>query len=377
VCRYANVKPITYYCSLICVTKDQEQHKQDISNMGDLVSTSGCGSSDPPQILHSSWAPDGGADADPRDSSDEIDDVPEKDNITIDENSSSTSPKKYIPTKKTAVHPPAEIDLTEISPSNKTKTVKKKAPQEQTNPPKQKKVAMSAGNTKKKERKRIREPTVEELAAKAQIRKNKALSLMFNKLRGKICLLEPLAPTWSWVCNVDKNSTNSRSTKHKYTSPPKLRDMTQIVATNKISRIWLDCVQLAKDIENLDPSFCVTLRADKPETDRNARMGKHQYSTQPEGEISETEESSQDLSQGSVSSQESQHRNMDTDATTDCRVCKEPIFLDCVQDFIACTQPSGSVHFSAHFVCLGFYTQSAVERKALRASYRCPRHSHK
>ena len=64
-----------------------------------------------------------------------------------------------------------------------------------------------------------------------------------------------------------------RSSKHKYTSPPKLRDMTQTVATNKISRIWLECVELAKEIENLDPAFTVTLKARKPETDRNARLG--------------------------------------------------------------------------------------------------------
>ena len=128
---------------------------------------------------------------------------------------SSTSPNKDKPAKQTGV-PLLEIDLTENPPPNNTKTsvaVKKnsKAPQRQTKPPKQKKGAKSAGNPKKKEKKRVKEPTLENLAAKAQIKKNKALSVMFNKLRAKIGILEPLAPTWSWICNVDKNSTNSRS----------------------------------------------------------------------------------------------------------------------------------------------------------------------
>ena len=50
-----------------------------------------------------------------------------------------------------------------------------------------------------------KEPTPEAAAAKARVRNAKALTLLFNKLRTKIGILEPLAPTWSWVCNVDKN----------------------------------------------------------------------------------------------------------------------------------------------------------------------------
>ena len=37
----------------------------------------------------------------------------------------------------------------------------------------------------------------------------------------------------------------------------------------------------------------------------------------------------------------------------DCRECKEPIVLDNVKEYTACTLPSGSVHFACHFVCLG------------------------
>ena len=47
-------------------------------------------------------------------------------------------------------------------------------------------------------------------AAKTRTKTNKALSVNFNKLKAKIVVLEPLTPTWKWVCNVEKNTTNTR-----------------------------------------------------------------------------------------------------------------------------------------------------------------------
>ena len=102
-------------------------------------------------------------------------------------------------------------------------------------------------------------------------------------------------------------------------------------------------------------------------------FSKHEYKTAgPEEMVSDTEESSQELSQGSVSV--GSDNLVETEASADCRVCREPILLDSVAEYIVCTQPRGSVHFCAHLVCLGFYTRGPVERKSLRASYRCPRH---
>jgi hypothetical protein len=107
---------------------------------------------------------------------------------------------------------------------------------------------------------------------------------------------------------------------------------------------------------------------------------KHQYTTEdlenPSVEMdSESETSSQDVFHGSFVSQASSGvDNPEAEVSVDCRVCKEPIFLDCVQDYFACTQPSGRAHYPAHFVCLGFYTRGPIERKSIRASYRCPRH---
>ena len=105
---------------------------------------------------------------------------------------------------------------------------------------------------------------------------------------------------------------------------------------------------------------------------------KHRYETKdpnnPDQEL-DSEVSSQDLSQGSRVSHASSVGNSENEVFVDCRVCKEPIVLDCVQEYIACTEPNGNAHFAAHFVCLGFYPKGSSHRKSIRATYRCPRHS--
>ena len=108
-------------------------------------------------------------------------------------------------------------------------------------------------------------------------------------------------------------------------------------------------------------------------------LRKHKYETKdpnnPDPEL-DSEVSSQELSQGSESSRAPSVGtvNSENEVFVDCRVCKEPIVLDCVQEYIACTEPNGNVHFAAHFVCLGFYPKGSSQRKSVRATYRCPRH---
>ena len=65
----------------------------------------------------------------------------------------------------------------------------------------------------------------------------------------------------------------SRNSRHKYESPAKLADMTKKAATSKLSRIWLDCIEMAKQIELLDPDYRVVLEAKKPESESCARLG--------------------------------------------------------------------------------------------------------
>ena len=122
-----------------------------------------------------------------------------------------------------------------------------------------------------------KEPSADKLQAKARVRTSKALTILFNKLQHKISVLEPLTPTWKWVCNVDKSTTNARFgitvilQLNKYKSPDKLHDLTRKVATNRISRTWGECIEIAKKIELLDTGFSVTVEAIKPEMESNAR----------------------------------------------------------------------------------------------------------
>ena len=99
---------------------------------------------------------------------------------------------------------------------------------------------------------------------------------------------------------------------------------------------------------------------------------KHDYETkddtnQDEMEIDDSE-SSQELSQGSKVSA------ADEEVMVDCRVCREPILIDSVHEFTACTEPSGEAHFAAHFVCLGLYPTTSQERKVIKTCTKCPRH---
>jgi len=296
----------TFYCSIACKAKDRDQHQLNMSRLvADLTPTPECSSG--AQIVHTSWQ---GSDIEKVTEDGDLD-LGVDSQITSEprHNESSTSPVKSKPTRKK-----------KVKPSEKPK------------------------KRKKDPRTHEEEPSAETLAAKARVKNAKALTMLFNKIRSKIGVLEPLTPTWSWVCTVDKNTANTRSSKHKYKSPPKLQDMTKSVATKRISRTWLDCMTLVEEIEKLDPAYRVTFEANKPENERNARLGKHKYETKdpnnPDPEL-DSEVSSQELSQGSESSRAPSVGtvNSENEVFVDCRVCKEPIVLDCVQEYIACTEP--------------------------------------
>ena len=62
----------------------------------------------------------------------------------------------------------------------------------------------------------------------------------------------------------------------------------------------------------------------------------------------------------------------DSGLLVDCRECKEPIILDNVKEYTACTLPNGSVHFACHFVCLGLYPNGASERRVIKSCTKCP-----
>ena len=49
--------------------------------------------------------------------------------------------------------------------------------------------------------------------------------------------------------------------------------MTTKVAQGRISRLWLECVELSKQIEQLDPDYKIVLEAKKPENEAGARLG--------------------------------------------------------------------------------------------------------
>ena len=102
---------------------------------------------------------------------------------------------------------------------------------------------------------------------------------------------------------------------------------------------------------------------------------KHKYKTKDEDEeaieVDDSDESSQELSQASkVSSQGST-----SEVSVDCRLCREPIIVDNVEEFTACTKPGGSVHFAAHFECMGLYPKGASDRRSIKSVTRCPKHS--
>ena len=52
-----------------------------------------------------------------------------------------------------------------------------------------------------------------------------------------------------------------------------MQDITSKLAQNRISRLWGECIELAKKIELLDPNYRVSLEAIKPEMERHARLG--------------------------------------------------------------------------------------------------------
>ena len=45
---------------------------------------------------------------------------------------------------------------------------------------------------------------------KLKLKKAKRMTILFNKIKTKLGLLEPLTPTWHWTFKVEKNKENSR-----------------------------------------------------------------------------------------------------------------------------------------------------------------------
>ena len=79
-------------------------------------------------------------------------------------------------------------------------------------------------------------------------------------------------------------------------------------------------------------------------------------------------------SQGSKASSEVL-QDSETEVFVNCRVCTEPILVDNVREYTACTVPIGNAHFAAHFVCLGLHPKDSTERMTIKAATKCPRHS--
>jgi len=332
-CRSGKVE-MSYYCSTVCKVKDSVKHSMDtLSQLSSQVPDP-----IPAQIVHQTWSES---------------EMPE--DTQNEPNSSAPSPPS-VPTTS--------------SSQSKTKKVSSAKSQKKGGKASQRK----NGEKKKDEPKNKKEPSKEELAKRENLKNSKVMTLMFNKIKSKVGVMEALTPTWYWVCNVEKNKENTRNSRHKYESPIKLADMTKKAASGKLSRIWLECIEIAKQIEGLDPDYRVILEAKKPESESCARLGKHKYVTEDEEneslELDDSEKSSQELSQASCEGITS-----DSEVSVDCRLCREPILVDHVEKFAACTKPSGDVHFAAHFVCMGLYPKGASDRRSIKSVTRCPKHS--
>ena len=98
-----------------------------------------------------------------------------------------------------------------INPPEKTKQLKKsnQKPGSRTKNKSNKRASVKKGAEKSKEKRSNAQPVQTE-AVKAKAKKHKALSILFNKLKAKIGTIEPLAPTWAWTCNIEKNVENAR-----------------------------------------------------------------------------------------------------------------------------------------------------------------------
>ena len=69
----------------------------------------------------------------------------------------------------------------------------------------------SKKNAKKKDDpKNKKEPSKEDLVKKENLKNSKVMTLLFNKIKSKVGVMEALTPTWYWVCNVEKNKENTR-----------------------------------------------------------------------------------------------------------------------------------------------------------------------
>ena len=237
-----------------------------------------------------------------------------------------------------------------------------------------KRQSTKSGGKPKSKKKKSKEADTEEI--RAQRTRSRSLTGLFNRVRDKVNKLERLTPSWDWHFEVEKNTFNSRSSKHKYKSGEKASDLTKRVATDRLSRNFKECLTLVKKIESLDSNFVVTLRAISPESDSVRKKNIHKYVTQGEDDDVLASEGSQESIPSSVGSQEVP-TNGDLEREEfrlSCRICRDDIFLQDAPSFVACLKPAGKAHFAAHFHCLGLYPANKSERMDVRSWYNCPAH---
>ena len=207
-----------------------------------------------------------------------------------------------------------------------------------------------------------------------QKQKSRQLTEKFKRVKEKIHKLERLTPTWDWNFEVEKNSYNSRDSKHKFTSATKASDLPKRTVTDRISRIFKECLNEVKNIEEIDQEFKVTLKALKPESE-STRKNIHDYMTKT-GDEAPPEDSQGSHLGGGGSSEEllTSQEVADDEISTSCRYCRDEIFLQDTRSYVACLKPAGRAHFAAHFACLGLFPTSKMERIDIRSIYSCPVH---
>ena len=112
-----------------------------------------------------------------------------------------------------------------------------------------------------------------------QRKKGRQLTDKFKRVQEKIQKLERLTPTWDWIFEVDKNTYNARTSKHKYRSAVKASDLSKRNVTDRISRYFKECLNEVKQIEDIDSEYVVTIKAIKPEGESNRVKNIHEYVT--------------------------------------------------------------------------------------------------
>ena len=188
--------------------------------------------------------------------------------------------------------------------------------------------------------------------------------------------MERLTPTWDWLFEIEKNCYNTRTSKNKYKSFDKASDLPKRVITDRIHRLFKNCLSDVLEIEKLDPNFCVTLKAVKPEGESRSKKNIHAYETAKDAGESEAEDS-EELAASSQSSNEALgSQDVDNEGfSLSCRICREEIFLlEDAAKYVACLKPAGKPHYGSHFSCLGLFPSNKSDRMDIRHMYRCPAH---